>query len=298
MVARLIDGNGLASLVQREIKKRVDNLGSNARVPGLGVILAGNNPASKAYVSRKEKVAHSLGFNSVQVTLSEEALPSELDRAIDEFNSSSEIDGILLQLPLPKHLNAGHFIDRIAPAKDVDGLHAINQGKLMRGEEGIRPCTPAGILRLIDLALSRIELQNNPSYSDIPGVSLAGKKAIVIGRSILVGKPVSLLLLERNATVMMAHSKSPNLLSLVREADVVVAAVGVAGLVKGAWIKAGATVIDVGINRLPSGELTGDVEFAEAKEKAFAITPVPGGVGPMTVAMLMWNTLRCYESAR
>jgi len=207
---------------------------------------------------------------------------------IEGYNRSAEVDGILLQLPLPKHLDSAPLLNLILPQKDADGLHPFNQGLLMRGMDGLRPCTPSGVLKLIDLAYAP------EGAAPPPERDLSGKRALVIGRSILVGKPVALMLLQRNATVTLAHSRSPDLAGLCRQADIIVAAVGAAGLVRGDWVSPGAVVIDVGMNRTAEGTLTGDVVFDELRERCAALTPVPGGVGPMTVAMLMYNTLQAY----
>lgn len=297
-MTKLLSGNYLSKLLQREIRSEVDSLKDQYnRVPGLGVVLVGNNPASLSYVKRKSKVAeNSCGFITKDTILAEDTNTAELRSAIESFNQDPEIDGILLQLPLPRPLKQNDFLDLILPSKDADGLHPLNQGCMLRGSGKINPCTPLGSLALIDLAHSNYESdQENVKFSDIPEADLSGKKAIIIGRSILVGKPLHTLLLQRNCTVIQAHSRTANLAELTATADIVIAAVGVPGLVKADWVKAGAVVIDVGINRNDQGKLVGDVDFAAVKEKASAITPVPGGVGPMTVAMLMKNTLECYK---
>lgn len=298
-MAKILDGKLLAEKLHGGIKAEVDRLvASGKRAPGLGVILVGGNPASKAYVGTKTKVAIKVGFKTFDHMLAENASYQDVADAIQDFNSNPAVDGILLQLPLPKVLvpKTNQLLDLIDPAKDADGLHPWNQGLLQRGEGKLRPCTPMGSLALIDLALSGIDLATfNKPVLDLPKADLSGKRAVVVGRSILVGKPVASLLLERNATVTMAHSKTKDLADVVRQADIVVAAVGVAHLVKGDWIRPGAVVIDVGMNRLENGKLTGDVEFEAAAEQASAITPVPGGVGPMTVCMLMRNTLEARK---
>lgn len=280
VVGNVIDGKAVAASVRSEIKAFVNEGREKAgRAPGLGVILVGDNPASKSYVAGKEKAALECGFETFDARLSATATESEVKAKIKEFNSNSAIDGILLQLPLPKGLSQDILIPEIDPSKDADGLHPQNQGLLMQGRAELRPCTPYGVMKLLDVA----------------GVTLAGKRAIVIGRSILVGKPISLMLLEKNATVTMAHSKTEDLPALCREHDVVIAAVGVRELVKGDWLKGGAVVIDVGINRTDDGKLVGDCEFESCRERASLITPVPGGVGPMTVAMLLWNTYLSWK---
>lgn len=293
---RVLDGKWLASQVHLGIAREVEAGRARAgRAPGLAVILVGDNPASKAYVATKSKVAKACGFETFDIVLPASASAAELARGIEQFNSDARVDGILLQLPLPSHLSQNEHLDRILPEKDADGLHPLNQGLLTRGEGVLRPCTPSGVMMLIDLAYASGIIVGQPLTAALPRGDLAGKHAVVIGRSILVGKPVGLMLLERNATVTMAHSKTADLPAVVRSADIVVAAVGVPNLVKGDWIKPGAVVIDVGINRLPNGTLTGDVEYAGAAERASAITPVPGGAGPMTVAMLVRNTLRSWQ---
>ncbi len=287
---RLLNGKELAAKVLARIRSRVDEESSRrGRRPGLAVILVGEDPASKAYVSNKERTAkQKCGFETFNSLLPADAADQQLAEQIAKYNADDRVDGILLQLPLPKHLDSSKFLNLILPGKDVDGLHPYNQGLLMGGQEGPLPCTPAGIMELLDLAYA------DPSAAELPRADLSGKRAVVVGRSILVGKPVALLLLQRHATVIMAHSRTPDLPALCRTADIVVAAAGVPQLVRGDWIGPGAVVIDVGINRLEDGRLTGDVAFDEAKEVAYAITPVPGGVGPMTVAMLMRNTLNAY----
>lgn len=294
---KILDGKWLAKQVQHEIREQVAEAAPLCgRSPGLGVILVGDNPASKAYVANKEKTAKLCGFNTFDITLPASATRENVRDAIKSFNTNELIDGILLQLPLPKHLDSEELLDLISPDRDADGLHPLNQGLLMRGEGQLRPCTPLGVMKLLDLAYSNVNTATfDPSRDEIPETSLAGKRALVIGRSILVGKPMAHLLLERNATVSIAHSKTPDIESLARECDIIVAAVGSARMVKGSWIKQGAIVIDVGMNRLPDGSLTGDVDFNDAAPRAAAITPVPGGVGPMTVACLILNTLYAYK---
>lgn len=277
---KLIDGKEISAILRGEIAEKVNGyilLGK--RPPGLGVILVGDNPASQTYVANKGKAAKECGFETFDIRLSKDASFQEVANAIKSYNDNPAVDGILLQLPLPKHLSSNELIWMIDPRKDVDGLHPINQGLLLQGRGELKPCTPSGVIELLERT----------------GVDCQGKKAIVIGRSILVGKPIALMLLEKNATVVMAHSKTIDLPRLVRDSDIVIAAIGVPEFVKGDWIKEGAVVIDVGINRLDSGKLAGDVEFSTASKKASAITPVPGGVGPMTIALLLKNTLTAYE---
>ncbi len=293
-----LSGNWLSSILQAEILEEVQQLKtSKGRVPGLGVILVGNNPASLSYVKRKSLVAEQqCGFITKDLNLADNCTETELSEAIKKFNLDPEIDGILLQLPLPRHLSANKFIDQIDPRKDADALHPLNQGIMFRGEGYLKPCTPLGSMALIDLAFSKFESdQENVKFSDIPQVDLKGKTAVIIGRSILVGKPLHSLLLNRDCTVIQAHSKTANIAEICKQADIVIAAAGVPQLVKSDWVKKGAVVIDVGINRNSEGFLIGDVDFEEIASHTSAITPVPGGVGPMTVAMLMKNTLEIYK---
>ncbi len=279
-ISKIIDGKQIAASIRAEIRDQIPELRIQVgRAPGLGVILVGDNPASQTYVASKEKSARECGFEAFDIRLPADAMFSDVEAAIKKFNNLDACDGILLQLPLPKHLNSDALISMIDPAKDADGLHPYNQGLLMQSRAELRPCTPFGVIKLLERS----------------NVDLTGKKAVVIGRSILVGKPAGLLLLEKNATVIMAHSKTKDLEALVRDCDIVVAAVGIPNFVKGSWIKEGAVVIDVGINRLDTGKLVGDVEFESASARASLITPVPGGVGPMTIAMLLSNTLTAYK---
>ena len=276
---KILDGKALSDRIKEELKEQVDRLEVKyGRKPSLAVIIVGNNPASQVYVRNKVKAA---AFTGMESRL--EALPAETSEAalldlIASLNADPAVDGILVQLPLPKHINEEKVIDAIAREKDVDGFHPGNVAGLWLGKDCIVPCTPAGILRLIDST----------------GVSLAGKQAVVVGRSNIVGKPVAKLLLDRNATVTIAHSRTADLASVTRQADVLVVAVGRAGLVTGEMVKPGAILIDVGINRDADGKLCGDIDFATAEPVAGWITPVPGGVGPMTIAMLIRNTLDCY----
>jgi methylenetetrahydrofolate dehydrogenase (NADP+)/methenyltetrahydrofolate cyclohydrolase len=268
--------------VKRETEKLVSATGV---VPGIAVVIVGEDPASQVYVASKGKKAKECGFVSVQHDLTEDASEQELLDLIDSLNNDPAIHGILVQLPLPKHIDSGRVIQTISPEKDVDGFHFINVGKLGTGEvdTAFVPCTPAGAMIMIER---------------VHGRDLSGLNAVVIGRSNIVGKPMFNLLLAANATVTVAHSRTKDLPAIARTADILVAAVGRPQMVKGDWVKPGATVIDVGINRIPAPEkgegktrLVGDVDFADAEKVAGAITPVPGGVGPMTIAMLMANTL-------
>jgi methylenetetrahydrofolate dehydrogenase (NADP+)/methenyltetrahydrofolate cyclohydrolase len=279
MGCELIDGKELAKSVYRDLRQKTAELREKGIIPGLTVIIVGEDPASLTYVASKEKRAAKLGYNSKVIRMPERTTQSELCAVIDELNRDDSVDGILVQLPLPRHLNKYDVIKHIAPEKDVDGFHVVNSGALVAGLPGFIPCTPKGIIRLIDHA----------------GVRIEGKHAVVIGRSLIVGKPAAMLLLERNATVTVCHSKTVDLKSYTRTADILVAAVGIPGFVTGDMIKPGATVIDVGIKRL-GDELRGDVVFDEAVNVAGHLTPVPGGVGPMTIAMLMKNTIACFLS--
>jgi methylenetetrahydrofolate dehydrogenase (NADP+)/methenyltetrahydrofolate cyclohydrolase len=274
-MAQMIDGKAVAARVRAEVKAEVDRLKARSGlVPGLAVVRVGEDPASKVYVTGKKKAAEEVGFNSWEHHQDASITQDALLALVDKLNNDPAVHGILVQLPLPKHIDAERIISAVRPEKDVDGFHPISAGNLSLGKPGLRPCTPFGVMRLLE------EVGCNPS----------GKRAVVVGRSNIVGKPMALMLLAADATVTVCHRKS-NLSAEVANADIVVAAVGVAELIKGEWIKPGAVVIDVGMNRMPDGKLKGDVEFEKAKERASFITPVPGGVGPMTIAMLMRNTL-------
>ncbi len=276
-----IDGKRVAAAVRSEVRERVARLASRGVVPGLATVLVGDDPASRLYVGNKERACEEVGMRSFGHRLAASTGQAELLALVRELGRRRDVHGILVQLPLPPPLEARPVIETLPPEKDVDGLHPVNQGRLLAGEPGLRPCTPLGVLRLIDET----------------GVALKGAHAVVVGRSLLVGKPVALLLLERHATVTVCHSRTVDLGAEVGRADVLVAATGQAGLVRGVWIRPGAVVIDVGMNRGPDGKLCGDVEFAAACERAAHITPVPGGVGPMTVAMLLANTVSAAEQA-
>jgi len=284
-MAEIIDGKKVAEDVLATVKNASEALTAKGVTPGLAVIIVGEDPASQVYVASKSKKANECGFKSVQHTLPAETSQADLVKLIDELNADSTIHGILVQLPLPDHIDSGAIIQAIAPEKDVDGFTFANVGKLGTGEvdTAFVPCTPAGSMLLIER---------------VRGSDLSGLNAVVVGRSNIVGKPMANLLLAANCTVTVAHSRTKDLPALCRSADIVVAAVGRPEMVKGDWIKEGATVIDVGINRIPAPEkgegksrLVGDVDFEGASKNAGAITPVPGGVGPMTIAMLMANTL-------
>ena len=278
---KIIDGKQLAQNLRGEIAAGVAALKSEKGVtPGLAVILVGDNPASVSYVTAKEKACGEAGMLSREIRLPAETTEAELVKLVHDLNADPAIHGILVQLPVPKHIRDKAVIDAIAPEKDVDGFTPVNVGRMMIGEECFLPCTPHGIIKLIEFS----------------GMDLRGKHAVVIGRSNIVGKPMAKLLLDRHATVTIAHSRTADLGAVCRTADVLVVAVGRAGLVTGEMVKPGAVVIDVGMNRNAEGKLCGDVDFASAEPVASWITPVPGGVGPMTIAMLMKNTIACFLS--
>lgn len=267
-----IDGKTMAAKVKERVRQEAKKL---PRKPGLAVILVGNDPASRVYVNGKRKDCEECGFYSEEYTLQENVSQQELLELVGTLNGREDIDGILVQLPLPKHIHERTIIEAISPAKDVDCFHPINVGNLMIGEKSFLPCTPTGIMELLE------------EY----GIDPAGKRAVVVGRSNIVGKPIALLLLARNATVTICHSKTPELAEHCRQADILVAAVGRRGLITADMVKEGAVVIDVAMNRDENGKLCGDVDYEAVAEKASYITPVPGGVGPMTRAVLMENTL-------
>jgi methylenetetrahydrofolate dehydrogenase (NADP+)/methenyltetrahydrofolate cyclohydrolase len=273
-MGEILDGKAVAERVRAEVARRVAVLAEHRIVPGLATVLVGDDPASRVYVGSKEKGCAAVGMRSFGHRLPADITTAQLVALVEELNARPEVHGILVQLPLPEGIDEDAVIQAIAPEKDVDGLTIASQGRLLAGRPGLRPCTPLGIMRLIAET----------------GRELRGARAVVIGRSNLVGKPIALMLLEQHATVTMCHSRTRDLPAVVRAADVVVAAVGRPELVRGDWIGTGATVIDVGINRTAEGRLVGDVEFAAARARAAWITPVPGGVGPMTVAMLLANT--------
>ncbi len=275
MTAKIIDGKSLAAATRAALKQKVDALVQRGVRPGLTVIIAGDDPASKVYVRNKALGAKEIGVRSEVLEYGNDVSESELLDRVARLNANREVHGILVQLPLPRHINAARVLETIAPAKDVDGFHEANLGALMAGRPGVVPCTPLGCIRLIEHA----------------GVQVAGRHAVVLGRSNIVGKPVAMLLLQRDATVTICHSKTPRLETITKQADILVAAVGRAKLVTAGMVKPGACVIDVGVNRLPDGKLAGDVDFEAVKQVAGSITPVPGGVGPMTIAMLLENCI-------
>jgi methylenetetrahydrofolate dehydrogenase (NADP+)/methenyltetrahydrofolate cyclohydrolase len=279
MSAQIIDGKKVAADIKDGLKKEIEELKAKGVAPCLSVVLVGENPASKKYVANKEKTCEALGIKSLGYKLPDSINQEELLKLIDELNGNPSVHGILVQLPLPKHLNEKEIMHRITPEKDVDGFGPHSLGKLILDEPGFIPCTPHGAIKMLE------------AY----GIDPAGKHAVVIGRSIIVGKPLTLLLLRKNATVTICHSKTPDLREECLKADILCVAVGRARLVKGDWIKEGAAVIDIGINVTEDGKLVGDVDFEAAKERAGWITPVPGGVGPMTIAMLMYNTVQAAK---
>ncbi len=281
-MAIILDGKAIAARVRAEVKADVEALAARGIVPGLHVVLVGEDPASAQYVRNKEKACAEVGIRGVTHRLPADTPEADVLALLARLNADPEIDGVLVQLPLPKHIDPDKVMDATDPARDVDGFHPVNLGRLIAGQPGVLPCTPAGVMRLIDEA----------------GVPVEGRRAVVLGRSLIVGKPAALLLLARNATDTICHSRTVDLAARVAEADIVVAAIGKAGLVRGDWIKPGAVVIDVGTNRGPDGKFCGDVEFAVASQRAAAISPVPGGVGPMTIAFLMKNTVVAARARR
>jgi methylenetetrahydrofolate dehydrogenase (NADP+)/methenyltetrahydrofolate cyclohydrolase len=278
-MANLIDGKALASKIRGELSAEVAVLKTKSVTPGLAVVLVGEDPASKVYVSMKEKACQDVGIFSDEHKLPADTSETELLDLIDKLNTDSRIHGILVQLPLPKQINTERVLEAISPHKDVDGFHPYNVGRLVIGKPVFQPCTPYGVMVMLKET----------------GIDLTGKEVVVVGRSNIVGKPVALMCLAQHATVTICHSRTKDLAAKVGQADVLIAAVGVPEMIKGEWIKPGAVVIDVGVNRVGEKKLVGDVEFAPAAERASAITPVPGGVGPMTITMLLQNTV---ESAR
>lgn len=278
----IIDGKAVARGIQRQVKEEIEGLKRRwGMIPGLGVVLVGDDPASHLYVRNKEKACKEVGIRSYEHLLPASVSEKELLSLINSLNRNNEVHGILVQLPLPAHIRAERVLEAVAPQKDIDGFHPLNQGLLLMGGEGFKPCTPMGIMKLLDSV----------------GCDPKGKNAVIVGRSNIVGKPVALMLLARHATVTVCHSRTARLKDEVSRGDIVVAAVGKAGLVRGDWIKPGAVVIDVGVNRLPNGKLVGDVEFEAASGRASWISPVPGGVGPMTICMLLFNTLKAAKGS-
>lgn len=278
-MAKLLDGKAISARVRGQIREQVARLAERGKTPGLAVILVGEDPASQIYVRNKEKACAEVGIYSEKYVLPQQTAQEELLALVKKLNDKPEIHGILVQLPLPDHLDEAAVIAAISPKKDVDAFHAENVGRILIGDYRFLPCTPAGVLELL-----RQE-----------GISIEGKRCVVVGRSNIVGKPMGLLLLHQNGTVTICHSHTRNLAEITRQADILVAAVGKAGLIAADMVKEGAVVLDVGMNRDANGRLCGDVDFASVEPKAGYITPVPGGVGPMTIAMLLKNTLMAAE---
>lgn len=279
MAAQILDGNKIAAKLTEIVKQDVEAFQSSYGVqPGLTVVIVGEDPASKVYVGRKHKACTETGFCSEVVRLPETISEEQLLQEIDRLNGDATVHGILVQLPLPKHINSECVLERIRPDKDVDGFHPVNVGNLTLGKEGLVPCTPYGIIKMLEIS----------------GLSLEGKRAVVLGRSNIVGKPMAMLLLSRNATVTICHSRTKDLAAVCREGDIFVVAIGKPNFVTKDMVKPGAIVIDVGINRV-GDKLIGDVNFDEVKEVAGYITPVPGGVGPLTIGMLLFNTLKAAK---
>lgn len=276
MENKIINGAEIAKKIKQEVKQEIDKMGICV---SLAVVIVGNNPASRVYVNAKKKDCEETNINSIEYALDENTTEEELLSLIDKLNEDEKINGILVQLPLPKHLDEKKVIERINPKKDVDAFHAINVGKIMIGDYDFLPCTPSGCMELIKST----------------GIDICGKNAVVIGRSNIVGKPMAMLLLHENATVTVCHSKTENIKDICKNADILVAAVGIPKYVKKDMVKEGAVVIDVGMNRLPDKKLCGDVDFDDVMEIVSKITPVPGGVGLMTRAMLLKNTLKAYK---
>ncbi len=275
MSAKIIDGKKISEELRLSISEAVKNAEAGKRAPGLAVIIVGDNPASRIYVNNKKKACEICGFNSFEYALDESTEEKELLELIEKLNKDENVDGILCQLPLPRHIDENKVIDAICPEKDVDGFSPVNTGNLLSGKPCFAPCTPAGVVEMLKHE----------------GIAIEGKHCVIVGRSNIVGKPAALLMLQENATVTVCHSRTKNLAEEVRRADIVIAAIGKANFITADMIKEGAVVVDVGINRLENGKITGDVDFEAVKEIASYITPVPGGVGPMTITMLMKNTL-------
>lgn len=281
-MANILDGKVVSEAIKEKVKCEVASLKEQGILPHLTVLIIGNNPASQTYVRNKEKTCEQLGFKSTVVKFEEDATQEEVLRKIEELNNDSDVHGILVQLPIPKHFDTQLVLESISKDKDVDGFHPFNAGRMLSGTTGENhpfPCTPAGVIELL-------------KYNNI---EIEGKNAVIVGRSNIVGKPLVSLLLNENATVTVCHSKTNNLKEVTKQADILIVAIGTPNFIKKDMVKNGAVVVDVGINRLENGKLTGDVDFEEVKEVASYITPVPGGVGPMTIAMLMNNTVICAK---
>lgn len=280
MSAKILDGKQLSADIKENLRKEVEQITKTGRVPGLAVVIVGDDPASHVYVRNKKKACEFIGIKSFGYELPENTSQDELLGLVDTLNHDDNVDGILVQLPLPKHINEEAVINAIDPGKDVDCFHPFNVGRVMIGNGIFLPCTPAGVMELIKLS----------------GIEVEGKECVVVGRSNIVGKPQFLLLLQKNGTVTVCHSRTKNLAEVTKRADILVAAVGRAKMIGADMVKPGAVVIDVGMNRDENDKLCGDVDFDSVKDIAGAITPVPGGVGPMTIAMLMQNTIRAYRA--
>lgn len=281
-MSKIINGREIAAQVRAGLKSEIAALkGKTGLTPGLAVVLVGDDPASRVYVRNKGKACEEVGIRSFQYTLPADTGEEELLSLIRGLNGSKDVSGILVQLPLPSHIDEETVLEAVSPQKDVDGFHPYNVGRLTIGRPLLQPCTPYGVMRMLESA----------------GVDPSGKDAVVVGRSNIVGKPMALMLLHGNATVTVCHSKTRDIARKVKAADIIVAAVGRAGFIKGDWVKEGAVVIDVGMNRGADGKLAGDVDFEEASKRASFITPVPGGVGPMTIAMLLENTVEAAKRA-
>lgn len=281
-MAKIIDGKKISAEIRQEIAQDVRRMKEAGIVPGLAVIIVGEDPASQIYVRNKGRACEEVGIHSEIIRLPEQTVQQELLSQIAELNARDDIHGILVQLPLPRHIDEGAVIAAISPDKDVDAFSEVNVGKIMIGNSRFLPCTPAGVMELLKRS----------------GIETEGKRAVVIGRSNIVGKPQAMLLLHANATVTICHSRTRDLAELCREADILVVAIGRANFITAEMVKPGAAVIDVGMNRLPDGKLAGDVDFAGVSEVAGYLTPVPGGVGPMTITMLLKNTVTAAEAAR
>lgn len=280
MSYELIDGKLVASKIRKEIKDRVTQIrDEHSRVPGLAAVLVGDNAASEIYVRNKRKACEDVGIYSKECKLPAETTTEELLNLINNLNNDEDINGILVQLPLPEHINESVVLNSVYPKKDVDGFHPVNAGRLFQGRPKFIACTPHGIIKMLEFYNIKIE----------------GKNAVVLGRSNIVGKPVAILLMQKHATVTICHSRTKNLPGILKSADIIVAAIGRANFVTSDMVKEGAIIIDVGINRLETGKLAGDVDFENVKDICSYITPVPGGVGPMTITMLLWNTLLSFE---
>ncbi len=275
----IIDGKAVSAKVRNEVAQEVIELKSRGITPGLAVVIVGDDPASRVYVNNKKKDCAEVGVTSTEFTMSADTTQEQLMDLIDKLNNDKAIHGILVQMPLPKHLDEKAVIDAILPSKDVDAFHPVNVGKIMIGDYDFLPCTPAGVMELLKDA----------------GVSVSGKECVVVGRSNIVGKPMAMMLLHQNGTVTICHSRTKNLAETTRRADILIAAVGKVNMITADMVKEGAVVIDVGMNKSAEGKLVGDVDYAEVSKKTSFITPVPGGVGPMTRAMLLKNTLKAVK---